>query len=101
MGKYLFPFNICISLDAVLECATLAVVSDEVAVVLCIENIVKFDDVRMIQFLENVDLILQQLIISFVHARHFDDLDGISSLFVIVLAPAVNLTAEPAPDTLV
>lgn len=48
-----------VGLDVELQGTALAVVSHDVAVVLGVEHIVQFDDIGMIQFLEDAYLVLE------------------------------------------
>lgn len=84
-----------------LERAALAVIRNDVAVVLSVENVVQLDDVRVVELLEDADLILQQLIVAFRHLRQLDHFDGVRYFLVIVLAAAEDLAAVPAPDAIV
>lgn len=45
----------------------------------------------MIQFLHDVDLIIEQVDVSNVHFFEFNDLDSIPLLFDVILDPFVNL----------
>lgn len=81
-----------------LQSAPLAVVSDDVAVVLRVEDIVHFYDMRVLQLLQYFYLALQQLVIPLAHRRQFYHLYCVQCFLVVVLAALVHLAAVPAPD---
>lgn len=61
------PIQISIGLDVRLEGPSLAVVGDDVAIILSVEDIVHFNYIGVIQLLEDVDLVLQELVIALAH----------------------------------
>ena len=94
------PIQISIGLDVRLEGPSLAVVGDDVAIILSVEDIVHFNYIGVIQLLEDVDLVLQELVIALAHFRQFYYFHRVGDAFVVVLAALEHLAAVPAPNAI-
>lgn len=79
-----------------LEIASLTVLSDDIAVIGGVLDINKFDDVLMVQFLHDVDLIIEQVDVGHVHFFEFDNLDGVPLMFEVIPDALVDLAAVTA-----
>ena len=66
LAAYIFPIQIRVCFYMVLECSAFTKFSDDVAVVWGIENILKVEQIWMIYFSEDFDLVLEQFFFGFV-----------------------------------
>lgn len=81
-----------------LEIASLTVLGDDIAVVGGVLDFYEFDYVLVVEFLHDVDLIVEEVDVGDVHFLEFNDLDGVPLIFEVVLYALVDLAAIPAAD---
>lgn len=84
-----------------LEIASLTVLSDDIAMIGSVLDVYEFDDVLVIEFLHDVDLIVEEVDVGDVHFFEFDDLDGVPLMLEVVLDALVDLAAVPAADEVI
>lgn len=95
------PFHGLVILCVFLEIASLTVLSDDIAVIGSVLDVYEFDDVLVIEFLHDVDLIVEEVDVGDVHFFEFDDLDGVPLMLDVVLDALVDLAAVPAADEVI
>jgi hypothetical protein len=92
------PFEGIILLGVLLKVATIAIFCDEVAMIVGIVNIYKFDEVGMVKFLNDFYFVVEKVDVGHVHISDFDDFDGIPCALDVVADAFVNFAAISASD---
>jgi hypothetical protein len=92
------PFDAVIILGIFFQISTLAILSDEVAVIGSVEDIFECDYMGVFEGLVDIYFVVEEVDISHVHVLQLDDLDGEALALVIVADAAVDTTAETASN---
>ena len=92
------PLYIFLISNVFFKVASFAILGNQIAVTLCIIYINEFDDVRVVQLLNNCDLAFKQIDICMIHIFEFDYFDCVPCRFVIIADALINTTLVSASD---
>jgi len=67
-------------------------------VVFAVVDVDEFDDIGVVEFTHDGDLVVEEIDVANVHSLQFDDLDGVPNGFVIVPDAFVDPASESAAD---
>lgn len=87
-----------VGLQELLQVAALAEVRHDVAVVLGVVDVMEFQQVRVVELLQDLDLILEQRVVGLVDAVQVDHLHREHLAVLVLVVAAVHLAAVPAAD---
>jgi hypothetical protein len=88
------PFNRIVSLDVLLECASITIFSDEIAVIIGMENIYEFDDMVVVQLLHDGNFVIEEVNVSHVHIFDFNNLYRKRLPLTALFGSSINSAAE-------
>jgi hypothetical protein len=88
------PLKLIFLFQIFLKIAALAVLHDEVAVVVGVEDVDELDDVGVVEFLDDGHLVVQEVDAAHAHLLEADDLDGIPGALIVVANALVDASAE-------
>jgi hypothetical protein len=92
------PFNRIVTLDVLLERASITIFCDEIAVIIGMENIYEFDDVIVMKLLHDGDFVIEEVNVSHVHIFYFNDLYRKRLPLRALFGSSINSAAESTTD---
>lgn len=95
---YASPLNRIIAFDVSFEGASITIFGDEIAVIIGVEDIDKFDDMIVLQPLHDGYFVIEQVNVSHVHIFHFDHFYRKRLALTAFFCPSINSAAEPTAD---
>lgn len=92
------PFYRIIALDVFLERAPIAIFGDEIAMIISMQNIHKFDDMVVLQLLHDRYFVIEEINVGNVHIFNFNNLYRKRLPFTALFCSTINSTAESTSD---